>query len=206
MTFLGNPPCACWMDGRTPAEWPAWRVALSGTPGTGKSTLASRATFAGVDVVDVAELAARYECLGEVDPEDGAMPIDVEGLMEALEEVWVGRPRRAQVVDGHLSHLLPVGAIIVLRCHPHVLGERLVARGWKMRKVVTNTEHELLGGPLQDLAATGWPNVPWLELDTTTATADKSWAAMLTWLAERGRPRQPERTIDWIEVLHGEEE
>jgi broad-specificity NMP kinase len=69
----------------------------------------------------VERLAERHGCIGDVDPVDRARPVDLEALSASLEEKWGAPPEKITVIDGHLSHHLPVDAVIVLRCSPEVL-------------------------------------------------------------------------------------
>jgi len=43
------------------------RIALSGTPGTGKTTIASLLDEQGYTIMTLESLADKYDCLGEVD-------------------------------------------------------------------------------------------------------------------------------------------
>ena len=52
-------------------------MALTGTPGTGKSTLAQALCDAGFEVVTGESLAEQHGLLGDVDSSDGARVIDV---------------------------------------------------------------------------------------------------------------------------------
>jgi len=94
-------------------------VALTGTPGTGKSAVA-RALSGSLAVVEVADLA---RVRGAARGRGRSVEVDVARLARAL------RPAAAydgiDVVVGHLAHLLPVRDAIVLRCHPAELARRL---------------------------------------------------------------------------------
>ena len=113
------------------------RIAVTGTPGTGKTTFCSAANH---HTKTVEEIAAEHGCLGEVE-EDGAAPIDVEELTNNV--TWPEED--ILLVDGHLSHLLPVDAIILIRCHPSVLRQRLSQRDYSESKIEENVECELIG-------------------------------------------------------------
>ena len=93
-----------------------------------------------IAVQTVKELADAAGALGAADTEDGAAPIDVELLREQLATDWNDAPSRATLVDGHLSHLLAVDAIVIIRCEPSLLAARNEARGWPEQKVTENSE------------------------------------------------------------------
>jgi adenylate kinase len=98
-------------------------VALTGTPGTGKSTVAM-ALAPGLRSVEVADLA-RKSGAGRSIP-DG-MEVDVARLSRSLRT-----PASLEGIDlvvGHLAHLLPLRDVVVLRCHPAELERRLLQAG-----------------------------------------------------------------------------
>ena len=107
-----------------------FRLALTGTPGTGKSTLAQALCDAGFEVVTVESLAEQHGLLGDVDSSDGARVIDTDALHDVLVTPWESPPVGPSVVDGHLSHHLPCDAVAVLRCSPDILEARLTDRGY----------------------------------------------------------------------------
>ena len=92
-----------------------FRLALTGTPGTGKSTVASLLSEAGFEVLTVESLAEENGLKGELDPADNALVIDTDALHQALLEPWQTVPVGPVVVDGHLSHHLPCDAVVVVR-------------------------------------------------------------------------------------------
>ena len=198
------------VDGATPAAMvslPALRIAVTGTPGCGKTSMCEvgraypQEQGEEVAVQTVEELADTAGALGAVDDEDGAAPIDVELLRDQLTTDWNDAPSCATLVDGHLSHLLAVDAIVIIRCEPSLLAARNEARGWPEQKVVENSEWELLGGPWNDWEE--WVDTPVLELDSSEVSPETSFSTLLEWAGNGFKPERPEQSIDWIERLHG---
>ena len=93
-------------------------VALTGTPGTGKSTVAER-LGPSWRTLEVGELAHR---LGTGHRRGRDWVVDLAATARAWRAL---RVPPAEVVVGHLAHLLPVRDVIVLRCHPRELAQRL---------------------------------------------------------------------------------
>jgi adenylate kinase len=96
-------------------------VALTGTPGTGKSTVGGLLADQ-FNVIEVGTLARRIGS-GRRGSGRGTV-VDVEATAR-----WIRRHPVAdrQLLVGHLAHLLPVDGAIVLRCRPTVLRRRLLA-------------------------------------------------------------------------------
>ena len=167
------------------------RIAVTGTPGTGKTTFCSASNHRATTVEEIAET---HGCLGEVE-DDGAAPIDVEKLISTV--VW--SDDNPLLIDGHLSHLLPVDAIILIRCHPSVLRKRLSERDYSQTKIDENVECELIG-----VIAAECLDKPCLELDSAIGID-----AMITnterWITDGFKPRRPNEGIDWIEQIHGDD-
>ena len=165
------------------------RLALTGAPGTGKTTLAGLLKSA-YEVHAVRTLAEACGALGTVD-DDGAHPIDL-----VLLSTYVDMLDGDVLVEGHLSHHLHPDAVIVLRCAPSMLSERLRLRGYGASKIQANTEWELLGGvhaELQDAEV----DVPMLELDATSVGPEALAKNVLAW-RDGGYARQTEPLIDWL--------
>ncbi|MGC2359257.1 MAG: AAA family ATPase [Thermoplasmata archaeon] len=94
-------------------------VALSGTPGTGKSAVAT-ALRPRWTSIEVADLAVAVRAGRRVAP---AVEVDLRRLRRRLSDrtVLAG----VDLVVGHLAHLLPLREVVLLRCHPTELGLRL---------------------------------------------------------------------------------
>ena len=165
------------------------RLALTGAPGTGKTTLAGLLTSA-YEVHAVRTLAEACGALGTVE-DDGAHPVDL-----ALLSTYAERLEGDVLVEGHLSHHLRPDAVIVLRCSPSTLSERLRLRGYSASKIQANTEWELLGGVHAELRDAG-ADVPMLELDASSLGPEALAEHVLTW-RDGGYARQTEPLIDWL--------
>lgn len=94
-------------------------VALTGTPGVGKSSVA-RLLSPGLRCVEVGDLVPTAD---DRSRRRSTVVVDLTALRRA-----VGRTNALDGVDlvvGHLSHLLPLRDVIVLRCRPIELDRRL---------------------------------------------------------------------------------
>ena len=127
------------------------RIALTGTPGTGKTSVAETLRGKGYDVIDLTRHIKDNNLREEYDAERDTYAVDVEKLNESLSDC------EDCVFEGHLAHFIDVDSIVVLRCHPDVLAERLRARGYDEGKVRENVEAELLDVILCESADTGLP-------------------------------------------------
>ncbi|HUR62231.1 MAG TPA: adenylate kinase family protein [Candidatus Thermoplasmatota archaeon] len=122
------------------------RIALTGTPGVGKTTVGMLAARAGWRVVDVRGWAEEVGAVAGFDEKDQAVAIDMEKLARKLPKDHGGDV----LYEGHLSHLLPLDGAWVIRCDPRILRPRLVARGYGPAKVSENLEAEALDVILQE--------------------------------------------------------
>lgn len=133
------------------------RLAVTGTPGTGKTTVARLlADELDAEYFDVTQ-EVREGASSGYDEDRGVPVADTEALREAV-------PRRGVVIDGHVAHLLEPDAVVVLRCAPDVLRDRLEERGWSDEKVRENVESEALDILLAEAVET---DAPVYEFDTT---------------------------------------
>lgn len=164
-----------------PAPHPVRRLALTGVPGTGKTTIADALVRRGVAVVHLNEFARARGLLRERDEARGSFLVDMDELADALHEALVGLDEEVVVVEGHFAHEMDVHAIVLLRCEPMVLYERLKRRGWPEAKVRENVEAEALDVLAQEVLEAG---VPAVELDVTRMDVDEA-AAAVSRFAER---------------------
>ena len=175
------------------------RIAITGTPGCGKSSLSNSLNLE-FNFIEVEEIAKKYECFTPSTNENESAIVDVEELVKKLLIEWSQPPKESTIITGHLSHLLPVDAIIILRCNPLKLKLRLENRNWNQDKINSNVECELLGGPWEDLIGCEMP--PCLELDNTSADLDNLSTQIIGWIAEGTPSNEGTPPIDWIAKLH----
>ena len=112
-------------------------IALSGTPGTGKHTLAARLKAdLDYDVLDVGDLIKRGGLTAHVSIRD--LNLAVGPLL-----------KENSVVISHMAHFLRsprIDFFVVLRCDPLVLIKRLKKRGYKNKKIYDNALFEAIDG------------------------------------------------------------
>ena len=87
--------------------------ALTGTPGTGKSTLSAELRSRGYDVIDGKEFIRENGLLGEYDAERDTYEVDLDALNDALDPLR--EDPDVHILDSHLSHFMDSHGIIVLR-------------------------------------------------------------------------------------------
>ena len=172
----------------------ALRLALTGTPGVGKTTISSFLTNEGLQVISVESLAEKLGCIDAEDPVDRARPIDVVEMCSQLKTDWSNSPIVSTVIDGHLSHLLPVDCYIIVRCNPSVLRGRLEDRGYTEQKIRQNLEWEIIGGAWNEVSS----GLPVIELDATSGPIEGKVKRIMQWMTDGFKPDRPASPIDWI--------
>jgi len=186
------------------------RVAVTGTPGTGKSTATERLQER-VDAGEYDDLAAgdaagfhlndvvqREELYDEVDETRGSVVVDLDALGEWVDDAVAGTDADVVVLDSHLSHHLTVDRVVVLRCRPEDLESRLLERGEGAAKAEENAESEALDVVLgESVDAHGVDAV--YEVVTTDETPDAIADAIA---AVATGDREPSAgTVDYIDYV-----
>ncbi len=136
---------------------------ITGTPGTGKSSVAAELERRGHRVIHISDTIGDF-VTGD-DPLRDTRVIDDERWAAAF-------PHTDGVVEGHLAHLLPCDRIVVLRCRPDLLRSRLLRRGYPEAKCAENAEAEALDVILTETVER-YPDDAILELDTTILSIEE---------------------------------
>ncbi|HNX17458.1 MAG TPA: adenylate kinase family protein [Methanoregula sp.] len=130
---------------------------ITGTPGTGKSTVADELARRGHRVVHITDIVQPF-VLGK-DPERDTQIIDTDRMADEFIPF-------DGFVEGHFAHLLPCDGIVVLRLRPDILAERLTTRGYSKEKICENRDAESLDVCLIETVEQYEPSQVF-ELDTT---------------------------------------
>ncbi|GAB7008358.1 adenylate kinase family protein [Halorubrum trueperi] len=184
------------------------RVAVTGTPGTGKTTAAALLD----DEYDVIHLNDRIKgddaLWTERDADRDTLVADLDAVREHLGD-WSG------VLDSHLAHRFDVDRVVVLRCRPETIETRLGERGESdataaepaepeepsralTRKARENAESEALDVILSEAVAEhGIENV--YEIDTTDRDPEAVAGAIRATIEGDREPSAG--TVDFIDYM-----
>ena len=124
------------------------RLFITGTPGTGKSTvsLALKKAFSFDDAFEIKDLLIKFNLLEEYEPERDTTVFNDKSAIEKIQSflkfkdnyILAGPPLAFEEID--------FTCVIVLTCSKKlILKERLAKRGYKNSKIQENLEAELLG-------------------------------------------------------------
>jgi len=163
-------------------------LAITGTPGVGKTRVGQILKKRGYKVIDLNKIAKHYGCLLK---DDEVFEIDIETLAKLF------NPKDFDVdfVEGHLSHYI-ADRCVVLRCRPDVLKRRMENKGWSEEKILENIEAEIIDYILVE-ALNVCHEVH--EIDTTFLKAED--VATIVEGIYRGGKKYPAGKIDWINEL-----
>jgi adenylate kinase len=188
------------------------RVAVTGTPGTGKTTATDRlaervddgeyaddALPAGsVDVVHLNRTIEDEALYDDVDEDRGSVVVDLDALAAWVDDRVASADAAVVVLDSHLAHHLDADRVVVLRCEPATLEARLRDRGESDAKAGENAESEALDVVLSEsVDAHGTDSV--YEVETTHDHPD----AVADTIADvvTGEREPSAGTVDYLDYL-----
>lgn len=180
------------------------RLAVTGTPGTGKTAATDRLADLAcdgeqtVDVVHLNDVVREEGLWTERDADRDSLVADLDAVADWLDDYAAESDADALVVDSHLAHHLAADAVAVLRCRPAELERRLRERGETEAKASENAESEALDVVLSEAVAEhGEGNV--YEIDTTDRTPEEVAEGLLAVL--RGEREPSAGTVDFTGYL-----
>ena len=95
-------------------------------------------------MIKVNDLAIDNNLVLGIDDDKGYKIIDIDGLNDLLLKIISEHDNL--IVEGHLSHLCSgADKLIILRCRPEILEERLALRNYSDAKIHENLEAEAMG-------------------------------------------------------------
>lgn len=195
-------------------------VALTGTPGTGKSTVSKllrnkKYKVLGLnDIIKLENLTLGHDAARQTDE------VDLERLNHYLTENLkpsyrnekdnkqgtISKKKSDNIVgnsiflEGHIAHLLPlVDLVIILRCHPTELRKRLTNKAWAENKIHENLEAEAVDSILiESMERFNQDNV--FEIDTTHLKPSEVMEGIINILKGNVKGFEAGR-IDWSEEI-----
>ncbi|MBY9010894.1 MAG: AAA family ATPase [Candidatus Lokiarchaeota archaeon] len=146
---------------------------VSGTPGTGKTTISNNLTnFIEAKVISLNELAISENLIEKFDTKRETSIIDTNKLIRFLIELiedYEKKDPEFLIIESHFSDIVPeqyINFVIILRCDPDELYTRLSRRGYKKEKIRENVQSEILGNSVNYFINKPL-NTPILEIDTS---------------------------------------
>ncbi len=121
-------------------------IAITGTPGTGKSSAARELSkIIGADVIDAGKFAKENGIVEGFDARRRSWIVDTKKLKDKILKRIKTTIEGPVIVEGHYSEeVCDPDVIFVLRCRPDVLGKRLGRRGYSREKIEENLLAEAL--------------------------------------------------------------
>ncbi|HWR63148.1 MAG TPA: adenylate kinase family protein [Candidatus Thermoplasmatota archaeon] len=177
------------------------RVALSGTPGTGKTSVATILMNKGFTVVHLHTFAQENHCIAGRDKKRNTQLIDMRKLEKAILRCF--STDTLVFFDGHIGHLLKsMQKVILLRCHPNELERRLLKKKWVVKKRKENIDAEMVDVILSE-AVQHHASKDIFELDTTSKTPEEIAAIIHRFVKKNFQPTKTYRVgqIDWSEEI-----
>lgn len=147
------PPRVTTMGGSKPQRRTRPNVLITGTPGTGKSSLAERLAGAcSLFQYDVSKVAKAENLCESYDESMDTHVIEEDKVLDHMEE-RLGTNEGGVVVDYHSCDLFPerwFDLVVVLTCDNSVLYDRLQSRGYSEKKIRENVECEIFQTVLEE--------------------------------------------------------
>ena len=117
-------------------------IIITGTPGTGKTSVAKELRKLNFKIVDFDNEIKKCNLIIGYDKKRKSKIVDEMGLSNCFKKY-----DKRFVVESHLSHFINpkyVETSVVLKCNPKELRGRLKKKGWNKRKIEENIESELM--------------------------------------------------------------
>ena len=170
-------------------------IALTGTPGTGKTAIASKLRETGEYVIDLHQYIEEHGLKEKFDKKRDTYNVDVDKLNRSLNE---NVRRGANVfLEGHLSHFLDCDIVIVIRCRPSVLHERLKKRNYAPSKITENVQAEALDVILCESTDS---DAHVFEIDNTSCTLEQAVSMIADIVGGNTKGYEP-GSVNWAEEM-----
>ncbi len=176
-------------------------ISLTGTPGTGKTSVSRILYKNNVEILNLNKIIKKKEFKFEFDKNRKTKIVEIEKINEYIKENI--KNHKLLIIEGHLSHLLScIDKVILLRCHPKELKERLLKRRWNKKKIIENIESEILDIILcESVSIHSSKNI--FEIDTTGKSIKTIAFSILNIINDNFNKKEIYKigNIDWSEEI-----
>ena len=185
---------------------------VSGTPGTGKTTVSKNLlNYFEAKVISLNELAISENLVEKFDSKRETSIINnkklVNFLIKLIEDYEKEDPEFL-IIESHFSDIVPeqyIDFVIILRCDPDELYNRLKTRGYKREKIRENVQSEILGNCVNYFMSKSI-NTPILEINTTLASIESITKTIIKILTKKINIKDYYvGKVDWLEKLSQED-
>jgi adenylate kinase len=179
-------------------------ILITGTPGVGKSTIASKLSkHLDCRYVDISTLVKTKKLYDRVDKKRGTRVANQRRLRAAMTMIIQSNRKGPLVISTHyLGSYLPTRGVkycFVLRLKPEKLRQRLVSRKWLRAKISENVEAELIGVCLSEaVGQLGRNRVH--EIDTTEKSTARVLKEITDLIDGERKFTGNAGTIDWLRI------
>jgi len=139
-------------------------LAVTGTPGTGKTSVCKLLSLLGYEVLDLKTIILEKNLCSGYSEESDSLEIDIDVIRDHFHQNPPGNNERWTIIESHLSHYIEVDGIVLLRCDPRELEKRLGQRDYSAEKIRENVESEMVDVIAMEVIER---NLPSIEIDTT---------------------------------------
>ena len=121
-------------------------IIVSGTPGTGKTTIAKKISKEkNWGYIDINDVIKKNKLKEGYDKKRKSITVDIKKLNKSLVSL-IKNSKKTLVIDGHLSHYLPkeyVKTCFITKCDLKTLKKRLEKRKYSKEKIRENLDSEI---------------------------------------------------------------
>ncbi|MFX1277438.1 MAG: adenylate kinase family protein [Promethearchaeota archaeon] len=184
---------------------------ISGTPGTGKTSVSKKITEKiNARMISLNELAISKNLIISYDQKRDTNIIDAKKIIDQV-EILIQKHSQGNIevliIESHFSDIIPNDLIdypIVLRCHPDELMKRLKERDYKTEKLIENAQAEILGNCMNFMIKKNMGKEI-IEINTTNLNV-KSIAEIIIHIIQDNKYMEKfsKLKVDWLEKLFQE--
>lgn len=176
-------------------------IVISGTPGTGKTTIARmlKEEYSAIHL-NLTDLAIEQGFILEEDSDRQTKIVDEDKLVPFIEN-FVKMHLSNIIIEGHYADIVPdeqTTIFIVLRTDPHILEQRLQEKQFSTPKIRENLQSEVLG-TCTSFALETHDHTKIYEIDTSVMSPEET--VKLIQLYIKQRPASNVGGINWLQKL-----